>query len=941
MHSVAAAALTLAVSQAYALGLGRLAVQSALGETLRAEIDITSISPEEASSLRVRVASQDAYRAAGVDYNAVLSTLQTSVQRRADGRSFLRVTSDRVVQEPFVDVILELQWASGRLVREYTLLFDPPSSRTAVAQAPAPAVAPSVSAAPVAPAPAPVVAPAPAPVPAAVATPVTPPPAPVPVAGPAPVPRPAPVVAAPKAPPPPPPPPRAVAPAPAPAPRPAPSPAPVAVAKAAAPKATFSGDDYKVKEGDTLSKVAGITRREGVSLDQMLVALLRSNNDAFIAQNMNLLKRGSVLKVPSASEAQAVAPEDAKQLIQAQARDFATYRERLAQGVSVARAEEALRSASGRIEAQVQESKPAPTSTDKLTLNRAGSTGTSTATEAKVSKETERKDQSTRVAELNRNLDELKKLQQGTVGAPATAAAGKGGITAPGAAAAAAAASAAAAAKAVVAAPVPAAAPAPAPKPAPAPEPVKIAQAPAPVPTPPPPAPAPAPVAAAPAPVAAAPAPAPVAPAPAPAVAAAPKAAPKAAPAAAERGFLEELADGPYLLPGIGLLAVAGVGAFWAMRRKKKQAEGGETSFLESRLQPDSFFGASGGQRIDTRDATGASSSMSYSLSQLDAIGDVDPVAEADVYLAYGRDLQAEEILKEAMRTNPDRLAIRTKLLEVYSKRRDTKGFELLATQLHALTKGEGEEWAKVQDLGSQIDPDNPMYRPGGRPSSVTVGAGGAIVKEPLGATTMQQSTQVLTQAQTQPQSTLLDTSKLPNVDLDLGPGSAKSPIHIEDTQPIVPVIPPLPSMPPVAAPSMAPLPSISDLTRLPTGDAQAASESKAMEFDLSGITLDLPKARHTGPSPSSRSGPVTQNGPITLTDADAMFAKSTTDAPMDLGLPSSFETGDPMVRKLELAEEFRQIGDLDGARDLLEEVVSKAKGEVKARAQGMLDRLA
>ncbi len=71
---------------------------------------------------------------------------------------------------------------------------------------------------------------------------------------------------------------------------------------------------------------------------------------------------------------------------------------------------------------------------------------------------------------------------------------------------------------------------------------------------------------------------------------------------------------------------------------------------------------------------------MSYSLSQLDAIGDVDPVAEADVYLAYGRDLQAEEILKEAMRSSPDRLAIRTKLLEVYAKRRDTKGFELLAS---------------------------------------------------------------------------------------------------------------------------------------------------------------------------------------------------------------------------------------------------------------------
>ena len=148
---------------------------------------------------------------------------------------------------------------------------------------------------------------------------------------------------------------------------------------------------------------------------------------------------------------------------------------------------------------------------------------------------------------------------------------------------------------------------------------------------------------------------------------------------------------------------LAGLGFYRLRGRVRKDS--GETSFLESRLQPDSFFGASGGQRIDTRDATGASSSMSYSLSQLDAIGDVDPVAEADVYLAYGRDLQAEEILKEAMRGNPERLAIRTKLLEVYAKRRDTKGFELLATQLYALTRGEGEDWAKAQELGRGSTP--------------------------------------------------------------------------------------------------------------------------------------------------------------------------------------------------------------------------------------------
>ena len=203
---------------------------------------------------------------------------------------------------------------------------------------------------------------------------------------------------------------------------------------------------------------------------------------------------------------------------------------------------------------------------------------------------------------------------------------------------------------------------------------------------------------------------APVSP-PAPVVAPTPATEPAAAD---EPGFLDSLFDiNPlYLAGGAGVvLALLGFGVYRARRAK---LDTGETSFLESRLQPDSFFGSSGGQRIDTREAAaGAPSSMSYSLSQLDAIGDVDPVAEADVYLAYGRDLQAEEILKEAMRSSPERLAIRTKLLEVYAKRRDTKGYELLATQLFSLTGGKGEDWQKAQELGLQIDPDNTLYQPG------------------------------------------------------------------------------------------------------------------------------------------------------------------------------------------------------------------------------------
>ena len=112
------------------MGLGKLNVQSALGEPCGLK-STTSLNAEEGGSLKVRVASTETYRAAGVDYNSVLTATHISLQRRSDGRPFLKISSDRSVQEPFVDVILDLTWSSGRLVREYTLLFDPPSAKAA------------------------------------------------------------------------------------------------------------------------------------------------------------------------------------------------------------------------------------------------------------------------------------------------------------------------------------------------------------------------------------------------------------------------------------------------------------------------------------------------------------------------------------------------------------------------------------------------------------------------------------------------------------------------------------------------------------------------------------------------------------------------------------------------------------------------------------------
>jgi pilus assembly protein FimV len=923
LNVMAAAALILLSTGASALGLGRVNVQSVLGEALRAEIEVTSLSAEEASSLRVSLASPDAFKASGVDYNSVLSGATVTLQRRADGRPVLVLSSDKVVQEPFIDVIVDFQWATGKLTRSYTLLIDPPGRNTAAqpgttATAPVFASPPPVARAP---------APAPAPAPQVALA-----PAPAPIAAPTPAPAPAARTAASK-------------PTPAPRPAPTPKPAPVQRAEAPTPPPVASGGEstIKVSPGDTLTSLAAGNKPSGVSLDQMLVSLYRNNPQAFIDENMNRMKSGVTLTVPSADTAKQLSTDEAHQVIQAQSADFAAYRHRLATGVTTVHTDEGKRAASGKVEAKINDQKTAsaPPPSDKLTLSRGTAKPGTTPSEAKDSKESLRKAEAARVAELSRNVAELKKLAEAkTPPAPAVPAA-KTPAPAP-------------ALPAIVAhtptapAPVPVAAPKPAPVPPPAapvapPKPVVVAAAPTPAVIPSTPSPVVKPPVVASAPVVAAPvvapavtasaaAPAPVVAPSAPGRAPAPRAAvPPVAPAP-EESFLASLLEPPYIVPGIaGLAVLLGGFLFWRKRQGGDRNKfSGETSFIESKIQPDSFFGASGGQRVDTRDGAtnSASSSLNYSLSQLDAIGDVDPVAEADVYLAYGRDLQAEEILKEAQRSDPDRLAIRTKLLEVYAKRADLKTFETQARQLQGLTNGHGEDWTKAQELGRQIDPTNPLYTEGGEyaivdtdpmplhplgdePDEVT------LMRPPVpegrqefsstdlpidfdqdGPPTVQPSdTQTIVQpaAHTAPMDIDGDTTRQPHQ-----PGSAKDmPFEVSDFDLETSHVVEVPTLPDVPAPAHAPAP---------------AASNPSIDFDFGDLSLDL--------------------------DKPAPHVVEAVDELPDLDMDSTHGDTEPMARKIELADEFRRIGDHEGARELLEEVVSKADGPLKSRAQTMLDAL-
>lgn len=860
--AVAAAAIALlglSSTGAYALSLGRLTVQSALGEPLRAEIEVPDITAEEAASLKAGVAQPEAFTAAGLEYSAALTSLQASLQRRPDGRAYLRLSSDRTVNDPFVDLILEATWASGRIVRDYTLLLDPPSLKKA---APAPTLAQTQA-------------------PAVVAAPVAP---------------------------------RTTAAAPASEPNRAPAPAkPAGAATERVASKVSSPDDKRltVKPGDTASKIANANRPADVSLDQMLVALLRANPDAFVNDNLNRVRAGAVMTLPSKEDATSVSTAEASKIVVAQSKDFNDFRRNLAGNAPQASVSAADRKASGAVEAKVEDKKPASGTPDKLTLSKGAVA--SKADEVKIAKEREAKDAAARAAEITKNISDLNKITAKTSPSPAPAA--------------------------------PASAPAATPAPA---VPVAAVQAPTPAPAPLPPASAPVPQAAASAPVAATPAPVPAS-APVPAPAPAKVAAPAPAPAMEEPGLLDELlADRLVPAGAAGLLALLGGFAAYRMRQRKKNASQVDSAFLESRLQPDSFFGASGGQRVDTnQNGPLSASSMVYSASQLDAADDVDPVAEADVYLAYGRDLQAEEILKEAVRTNPGRLAIHTKLLEIFAKRRDARSFESTATDAYKLTGASSPEWARICETGLSIDPTNPLYQPGGAPASgpVSGDAAAAVAASGFGGSTVPQSAH----AELEPD---LSGGVDLDLDLDFSLDDAPAASAISDVTGGDMSAEAERTLKLDATPDDNALDMDFDLDIEPPSDAAPSFEpvGQMPEISLSLDDLEVPlemdtsaplKFEATSPVPVEASPPPSPTADLGMMEFDMGSLSMELDSPAEqpTAAPDNLSQ-DPLETKLALAEEFISIGDEDGARALIEEVMSEATGDMRAKAQKALAQL-
>lgn len=848
--------------QGHSAGLGGINVFSALGQPLRAEIELHA-TPEELDGMSASVPSPDAFSRANLEYSPLMTDLEMNIERRGS-RSVIRLSSSRVINEPFIDVLVELRWSAGSLLREYTFLLDPVDVQPARVTAAAPARAATVA-------------------------------------------RAAPAVAA--------------------------------------------DGQHVVRRGETLHRIAQDYLPAGAELEQMLIALLRENPDAFAGGNINRLRAGEALSIPDDLAVAAVPAEEARREVLAQASEFDAYRNRVAAAVASRApipAREASRESAGRVEPRTEDIVRDATPEDQVQVSGApgqsaeaaggpeqvrpsGTPAAVMSEEDIVSLRREMADMRARLAELEQTVVD----KQSIIDIRDSVIANMQGQQAP-----------------EVSAEPPAPAPTPAPAPSAETKPKPAAQAEPPA-----------------------------------------RKAPPAQPAP-EPGLLENplvLVVGGLL---IALLALLGIRI--ARRRRAEQSFDSLAPMADEPQEPLSVVSQPGGESVDTDSNTSVMDTdfSQTGLSAIDADEGVDPVAEADVYLAYGRDAQAEEILLDALKVDASRHAIYLKLLEVYVQRGDRRQFEVIATDLYSRTGGEGADWQKAAAMGRKLDADNPLY---GNSGAAAV-AGAAVAAAPLAASAKKlEDTQIgldqselelpdlggVSEDSAEPPAQQIEEVGLESADLDFDLGidqPAKagataepeplnhdenmlsfdldlgddSPVQQADQAPEVEV----PQVKPAAdatsaevAPQFAPADEESPLEEETVMDLERTEfDANLLDFDLdlsppapeqadvsatmdlTSIDLDLDLPGGSGEAPVEAAEPIVERAqPATETDGEVAAVPQ-------------FDAQDvqrEMETKLELARAYDEMGDREGARELLEEVVKDGSAEQREEAERMLERLA
>jgi pilus assembly protein FimV len=301
------------------------------------------------------------------------------------------------------------------------------------------------------------------------------------------------------------------------------------------------------------------------------------------------------------------------------------------------------------------------------------------------------------------------------------------------------------------------------------------------------------------------------------------------------------------------------------------------------------------------------------------AADEVDPVAEAEVYIAYGRDGQAEEILKEAMGRDPSREDVQVKLAEVYAARKDAVSFGDVAASLNALTGGAGGNWVKVAALGYAMDPVNPLYEAGKDIAPVDTGSDAALGTDldfDLGG----------------------DVSATPDIALDAD--SAGQATELGGMQEMAAAadagVPPSdsaePMMPDFNLDALAPAAEADIVLDVPPA---ASSEPASIDFNIDLPPLDMPAAVAPVEAPAADAG---LDFKIDVGDLNINLDDTSTQAaPASAGKDGHWYD---VQQKFDLAKAYQEMGDNDGAREILQEVIKEGDAEQQDQAQKLLSSL-
>ncbi|MEJ2590684.1 MAG: FimV/HubP family polar landmark protein, partial [Candidatus Thiodiazotropha sp.] len=643
-----------------------------MNQSFNADIDLLSVDQQEVQDVRVELASQDAFDKAGIERPFYLSGLKFKPMLTPSGKSVIEITSDDPIREPFLNFLVEVNWPKGRLVREYTVLLDPPVTLN---RAPQPVAAPRMSVAPA----------------------------------------------------------RQTAAAPARQAMPAP----------AMTTSMGGAREYgPVQPNDNLWSIAKGMRHQEESVEQVMMALQRYNPDAFINDNVNNLKVGKVLRLPESADVTSLSRQQARQEFLAQTRAWRTGKPAAVSGAgapatgTVAKTEDRLKLISAKPEGGKASTREGKAEVGRLEQEIL------LVRESNESALQENEALRDRVSELEKQIEDIQRLvtlksdelakmqaaQQVSTEKMAEAKAAEPSATPETAQAA------------------PEAAPA------------ETEAAPAPAETETAPAPAESEMAAKPAEEAApatpmaegamtgetAKAEAPATPeettAPAaeaeqqpPATTEEPAMKPEepkvaqvvppppvetpAAPMPEKKvSYFDNIKGNTTMMGIVGAVAVLLIALLWMIMRRRKEAE---AEFAESILvSPDSEVAIGGKDAGDTlTEPSDETSFMSdFSPSDIDALqdetGEVDPLSEADVYIAYGRYQQAEELIKQAIDKFPEREELKHKLLEIYFSAKKSGEFTRLAETLKegGLENSNPDAWSRVISMGKELNPTHALF---------------------------------------------------------------------------------------------------------------------------------------------------------------------------------------------------------------------------------------